>query len=214
MPSIYAIESGPVATLGYLVANEEAQTATVVDAPYDSHQWFLSKSSELGCTITHILLTHSHWDHTADCAPLQRATKAPVVVHERDLYRLADPMAHTGWPLPFTIEAPHSIITINDATSSFVTPACTFSVLHTPGHTEGGIVLLTPDQRIALVGDTLFAGSIGRTDLPGGNTEILIHSIRTQLLPLDDDVSVLPGHGPFTTIGAERTSNPFLLDAP
>jgi glyoxylase-like metal-dependent hydrolase (beta-lactamase superfamily II) len=211
MPTIHAIEAGPVATMGYLVANEETAAATVVDAPHASHEWFLTKAADLGCTITHIVLTHSHWDHTADSAPLQRATGAPVIVHERDLYRLADPMKHTLWPLPFTIDAPEFITTIDDASTTIVTTACTFDVLHTPGHTEGGIVLLTPDRRVALVGDTLFAGSVGRTDLPGGDMDTLLHSIRTQLMTLDDDVSVLPGHGPFTTIGAERASNPFIL---
>ncbi len=211
MPTIHAIEAGPVATLGYLVANEHTQAATVVDAPHASHEWFLAKAAELGCTITHIVLTHSHWDHTADCAPLQRATGAPVIVHKRDLYRLTDPMAHTIWPLPFTIDPPDTIITVDDSTSSIATKACTFDVLLTPGHTEGGIVLLTPDHGVAIVGDTLFAGSVGRVDLPGGDMQTLLHSIRTQLMPLADDVVVLPGHGPSTTIGAERMSNPYIL---
>jgi glyoxylase-like metal-dependent hydrolase (beta-lactamase superfamily II) len=86
----------------------------------------------------------------------------------------------------------------------------TGSILHTPGHTEGSVCLYLPDQTLLLAGDTLFAGSVGRTDLPGGNTSKLLHSIHERLLTLPDEVTVIPGHGPRTTIGSERASNPFL----
>jgi glyoxylase-like metal-dependent hydrolase (beta-lactamase superfamily II) len=206
---IFPIEAGPVATWGYLLTDGAAGCAVVIDAPMGCKDFFLRSAAAEGCKITDILLTHSHWDHTGDAAALQRATGAPVWVHADDDYRLREPNKYTGFPLPFQIEA--------SPADRFLTPGETYrcgdwelAIVHTPGHTEGGVCFIEKRRKLAFVGDTLFAGSVGRTDLPGGDTATLLRSIRERLFTLDDDCVVLPGHGERTRIGVERRANPFL----
>jgi hydroxyacylglutathione hydrolase len=144
-----------------------------------------------------------------DCAELVRRTGARVSVHPADAYRLLDPMEHTLWPLPFTIEPLVPDRLLEDGQT--IEPAgVMLSVLHTPGHTEGGLCFVDHEQRRVYAGDTLFAGSVGRTDLPGGDMDILVRSITKKLFELEDDYEVYSGHGPMTTIGRERRSNPFV----
>lgn len=212
MTSVFALECPPVATWCYMVSSPSTGTAYVIDAPFQSAASVLAEAERLGVRITDILLTHTHWDHTADCAELQRATGARVVVHQADLYRLTDPMKHTIWPLPFTIDPVDEVDCITNATT-LVTPIggpASLRVLHTPGHTEGGVCFVDDAARRVFAGDTLFAGSIGRVDLPGGDEQTLLNSIRTVLFQLDDDYHVYPGHGPTTSIGHERRTNPFV----
>lgn len=212
MNKILSFECGPVATNCYLVGDESTGLAFLIDAPKDCLQPVSSSLQEHGWKLSDILLTHTHWDHTADCFELQAATGARVVVHEADVYRLTDPMAHTIWPLPFTIPAVETFESISGAGGSLPVfeGTATLRWVHTPGHTEGGICLLDETHQKAYVGDTLFAGSIGRTDLPGGNMDELCRSIKEQLFCLTDSYTVFPGHGPVTTIGAERFMNPFV----
>lgn len=215
MTPVFALECPPVATWCYMVSNLELGTAYVIDAPYQSAHAVLEEAQRRGVKITDIFLTHTHWDHTADCAELQRSTGARVVVHEADLYRLTDPMKHTIWPLPFTIESVTEVECITAATST-VTPLGSkgaLRVLHTPGHTEGGVCFVDDAARRVFAGDTLFSGSVGRVDLPGGDAETLLRSIRDVLFQLDDDYTVYPGHGPTTRIGHERQFNPFVGEA-
>lgn len=200
---------GPVSTNAYLVTNTATHLAFVVDVPPESAQLLLRASADAGCKITDILLTHTHWDHTTDCGALVKETHARVSVHSQDAYRLLEPMRHTVWPLPFTIPAVVPDVLLEH--SVCITAAgVRLTVLHTPGHTEGGVCFVDEVNQWVFVGDTLFAGSVGRTDLPGGNMESLLASISTQLLTLPEDYKVLPGHGPETTIGKEIQENPFL----
>ncbi|MEY3385626.1 MAG: hypothetical protein RIR53_437 [Bacteroidota bacterium] len=207
---MFCFECGPVATNCYLVGDPATSTAYLVDAPYGAHEPVMRTLREQEWRLTDILLTHTHWDHTADCARIKRETGARVTVHVADLYRLTDPMAHTIWPLPFVIDPVLDAVTI-DSTASHVGLASggQLDVLHTPGHTEGGICFVDEPNARVFVGDTLFHQSVGRTDLPGGDMETLIESIRTELFKLPDSYVAWPGHGPQTTIGLERTSNPF-----
>lgn len=212
MFSIISFECGPVATNCYLVASEISKRAFLVDAPKDSLDAVSKALAVKGWTLTDILLTHTHWDHTADCFELQTRTGARVVVHKDDVYRLTDPMMHTIWPLPFTIPAVESFETVEGSagTLSILADTAHITWVHTPGHTEGGICFLDTSAGIAYVGDTLFAGSIGRTDLPGGDMDTLCRSIREALFCLPEQTTVLPGHGPTTTIGVEKLTNPFV----
>lgn len=213
MIRIHALESGPVATFGYLVLNSETASATVIDAPFGCSEHFLNVASDHGCTITDILLTHSHWDHTADCEPLRRATDARVYCHKADAHRLIDPMAHTIWPLPFEIDPIQGWVPFqlnSEGKGLIATPAITCTILHTPGHTEGSVVFHHVESSVVFVGDTLFAESVGRTDLPGGDFTLLQASIVRELWPLPEETICLPGHGPQTTIGHERENNPFV----
>lgn len=210
---MFCFECGPVATNCYLVGNPTSKMAYLIDAPYGAWEPVMSTLEREGWALTDILLTHTHWDHTADCAKLQRATQARVTVHEADLYRLTDPMAHTVWPLPFEIEPVLNATLLTNAHDAVVLSDGTrLEVLHTPGHTEGGICFVDRDTNRVFVGDTIFNGSVGRTDLPGGDMEILIQSIRTSLFPLPAEMVAWPGHGPETTIGQEKVSNPFAAE--
>ncbi|HYF03496.1 MAG TPA: MBL fold metallo-hydrolase [Patescibacteria group bacterium] len=206
---IYPLEAGPVATYGYLITDSETKKAVLVDTPKDCAEPFLQLLKDENLELERILLTHSHWDHTADAAEMQRRTGAPIYLHKDDEYRATDPGKYLGWKLPFEIEA----ISIDEFLKEGDTIECgrwKFDVIHTPGHTEGGVCFIDHAMKIALVGDTLFKSSVGRTDLPGGDAKMLLKSIREKLLTLPDDYTVLPGHGDMTTIGAERKRNPFL----
>lgn len=207
--SIHPIEAGPAATFGYLVIDNASKQCVVIDVPHNSADFFVETAEQNGAELQAILLTHSHWDHTADAVPLHKRTGAPVYIHADDEYRLVEPMRHTLWPLPFTIEgmSAQQHFTHGD-TIQF--GALSFEVRHTPGHSEGGVCFIDSKRKLAFVGDTLFAGSIGRTDLPGGDLATLLASIRRELFSLDDTMRIFPGHGPDSSIGHERQFNPFL----
>lgn len=208
--AVYPVEAGPVATFGYMVTDTVQGVAAVIDVPLESAEYFIEVAEQENVRIESIFLTHSHWDHTGDVAKLQRATGAKIYIHPDDEYRLGKPNEYTSIPLPFTIEpcAADGFMRHGDIISC---GGWHFEVRHTPGHTEGGVCFIDQAQKIAFVGDTLFAGSIGRTDLPGGDMNALLEAIRTQLFTLDDSIIALPGHGSHTTIGVEKRSNPFLL---
>ena len=212
MPNVFAFECGPVATNCYLVCDPSTKSAFVVDAPYGCTNVVIAEAKRQDCVISDIVLTHTHWDHTADCAPLARLTGAHVFVHVDDQFRLVDPMKHTLWPLPFTIEPvlnAHSLAG-ESGTIALSGRQAPLHYVHTPGHTEGGICLVERTERRVFVGDTLFCESVGRVDLPGGDGALLVQSIQAILFRLDDDFVVFPGHGPTTTIGHERQHNPFV----
>lgn len=206
-------ECGPVATNGYLLVNPDLAQAVVVDVPYEAAQVFLERAAQLGVTITDILLTHTHWDHTADAAVLVQKTGATVWVHADDVYRLVQPMEHTVWPLPFTIDPVQPDQLVDDG-STITVAGISLDVIHTPGHTEGGVCFIDHAMKRVYVGDTLFQGSIGRTDLPGGDFDVLMHSIQTKLYALPADYVAYPGHGGLTSIGEEMQSNPFVRGVP
>jgi len=206
---IFAAEAGLALTFGYCCVDARAKTAVIIDAPQYCDEVFGSLCEREGYSVAAILLTHSHWDHTASAAAMKRRFDAPLHIHRADEYRLTEPNAHTVWALPFVIESVTAEFYLENR-SILTFGGWNFEVRHTPGHTEGGVCFIEHERGLVLAGDTLFAQSIGRTDLPGGNFEELIASIRRELLPLPDETIVLPGHGDPTTIGEERLGNPFL----
>jgi glyoxylase-like metal-dependent hydrolase (beta-lactamase superfamily II) len=208
--SVYPVEAGPVATFGYMITDTKHNVAAIIDVPLESAEYFLEVAEQEKVKIESIFLTHSHWDHTGDVAKVQRATGAKVYIHPDDEYRLGKPNDYTSIPLPFTIE-PCKADGFMRHGDIITCGGWNFEVRHTPGHTEGGVCFIDHAQKLAFVGDTLFAGSIGRTDLQGGNTETLLNAIRAQLFTLDDSFIALPGHGTHTTIGVEKRTNPFLM---
>lgn len=212
MNNILSFECGPVATNCYLVGDEVTKRAFLVDAPKDCALLVLDALANRGWKLTEILLTHTHWDHTADCHEIQSATGAKVVVHQADVYRLTEPMSHTIWPLPFVIPAVNEFETMSGISGVLDVLGGTESInwIHTPGHTEGGVCFVDEPRHVVYAGDTLFAGSIGRTDLPGGDMTTLCNSIHDALFCLPDQTTVFPGHGPTTTIGVEKKTNPFV----
>ena len=199
---------GPLQCNCTILADEETREAIVID-PGDEISRIHRRLSALGLTLKQILVTHAHIDHVGGALKLKRLTDAPIYLNEADLPLLeimADQAAWVGVDTPETAPPDEGL---RDATTVGLAnyPA---QVIHTPGHTQGSICLHFAPLKMVLAGDTLFAGSIGRTDLPGGDGEQIIHSIQNRLLTLPDDTKVVPGHGPATTIGKERRTNPFL----
>lgn len=208
--TLFFKECGPVATNTYLIHSDGSAAALIVDAPMGSVEALGKVVEDKGLHPVALVLTHTHWDHTADAAKMKRRWPGMTVyVHPGDEYRLTEPAKHTVWPLPFTLEALEADRHLQGG-DRLELEGMEFEVLHTPGHTEGGICLLEKNEGVVFVGDTLFSGSVGRTDLPGGDWGTLLASIRAQLLTLPDNIIVYPGHGPATTIGDERETNPFL----
>jgi hydroxyacylglutathione hydrolase len=202
------VESGPFYTASYLVGDERTGKAIVVDAPKDSTLHLLGAASRLNLTIELIVNTHGHWDHIADNAALQLQTLAPIAIHRLDEPRIQNPRP-VFFNLRFDIP-PTKAGRYLESGDLIEVGGLKFDVLFTPGHSEGGICLYEQKEKVLFSGDTLFAGGVGRVDLPGGDWDTLMTSIHQKLLTLEDDVTVYPGHGPPTTIGAERKRNPFL----
>ena len=192
-----------------VLGDEESHEAIVVDPGYDIPR-ILAVLAKHQFTVKQIVVTHAHIDHIASALDLKQITGAPILYSQDDLPLVAMMDAQAGWlnvAIP-TVKPPDHSPADGEQVSVRGIEA---TVLHTPGHTEGSLCLHVPAANLLLAGDTLFAGGVGRTDLPGGNTEKLLTSIRERLLPLPDATQVIPGHGPATTIARERATNPFLI---
>lgn len=164
-----------------------------------------------------VVLTHGHLDHTFSVLPVCQARDVPAYIHPSDRPALADPWTSMGlavgapiWGASgLTFAEPDDVLSLDDHARVDLA-GMSFTVRHAPGHTQGSVVLQAEES--VFTGDVLFAGSIGRTDLPGGSGSAMLDSLRTVILPLDDELMVCPGHGPRTTIGRERATNPFLRE--
>ena len=199
---------GPLRCICTILGDEVTHEAMVVD-PGDNIPEILSRLQKHGLSVRQIVVTHAHIDHVGGAALLKRVTGAPVFLNQQDLGLLGAMEIQAGWlgiPTPKVVPPDASA----DDGLTVGLPTLQAEVIHTPGHTPGSICLLFPKHGLLLAGDTLFAGSIGRTDLPGGDGRQILRSLRDRLLVLPDATRVLPGHGPDTTIGEERQSNPFL----
>jgi glyoxylase-like metal-dependent hydrolase (beta-lactamase superfamily II) len=200
---------GPLACNCSILADETARRATVVD-PGEDIQKILAVLAQHHLTVEQIVVTHAHIDHVGGAVRLKRLTGAPITMNQLDLPLLKMMDIQAGWlgVAPPEVSDPDVDATDLMALRIAEEPA---EVLHTPGHTEGSICVHLPGPQLLLAGDTLFAGSIGRTDLPGGDLKKILRSLKERLLPLADATRVIPGHGAVTTIGRERDTNPFLI---
>jgi hydroxyacylglutathione hydrolase len=198
---------------GYLVSCEQTREAVLID-PGDEVGELLAAVEGGRLDVKLILLTHAHLDHVTGVGRAKTALGAPVWLHRDDLF-LYQGVVEQGRMFGLSVEAQPPVDAFYEAQSLFAFGRYVVEVLPTPGHCPGGVCLAIgpaeSDARELFVGDTLFAGSIGRTDLPGGSLPVLLQSIRTVLFRFPDDTPVHSGHGPDTTIGAERRSNPFLV---
>jgi glyoxylase-like metal-dependent hydrolase (beta-lactamase superfamily II) len=209
------VESRAVAPFhknGFVVACEETRQAVLID-PGDEVDELLAIVRERSLSVGHILVTHGHMDHVAGITAARRATAAPVALHRDDVF-LYETAVQQGRMFGYEVVQPEPPDIFLEPNMRIRCGSLEIEVVHTPGHSPGGVCfLVAPAGSRAIevfAGDTLFAGSIGRTDLPRGDYKTLMASIRDRLMTLPDDLPVHPGHGPSTTIGAERRSNPFL----
>jgi hydroxyacylglutathione hydrolase len=190
----------------YLLWSDSDSAAILID-PADASRIVLDFAREHGLQIRLIVITHGHADHIVGLEYFQRETGAEIAIHPEDAPMLTDPHANLSVMFGERLIAPPAGRLLRDG-ETISLGAESMTVVHSPGHTPGGICLV--GGGLAITGDTLFAGSVGRTDLPGGDTDELMTSIRTRLLTFPDETKVFPGHGPQTTIGRERVENPFL----
>ncbi len=206
---------GPFFKNGFVIGCEETREAVIID-PGDEVDDLLAVAERQSLAIRHILLTHAHVDHITGVGAAKKALGVPIYLHRDDLF-LYDDVVQIGAMFGMRVQPapPVDIFYIRGQ----IIPFGGYEAVphHTPGHCPGGVCLEIRKKgqpgKDLFVGDTLFAGSIGRTDLPGGNLETLLASIRTVLFAFGDDARVYPGHGPQTTIGQERRTNPFLQGA-
>ena len=199
---------GPLACNCTILGDPESGEAIVID-PGDEISRIHKRLTAHGLKLKQILITHAHIDHVGGALKLKRLTGAPILLNENDLPLLAmmdEQAAWLGIATPETAPPDEGLID-GQQVGIEAYPA---KVIHTPGHTQGSVCLHFAPLKMVIAGDTLFAGSIGRTDLPGGDSDQIIESIHARLLTLPNETKVVPGHGPMTAIGAERKSNPFL----
>ena len=198
---------GPIQANCYILGCERTREAAVIDPGGDSDKILIALAKDrLRCV--YIINTHGHFDHSGENKRLKEVTGSQLLIHRADVPMILHQGASgRSWgmnvdnsPPPDRYLEEDDIITFGDIS---------LKVLHTPGHSPGGISLFS--DKMVFVGDTLFAGSIGRTDFPGGDYEGLIRNVREKIFPLGDDVVVYPGHGPKTTVGRERRTNPFFI---
>lgn len=202
------ITVGPFAMNAYLLWCDETQAALVID-PGDEIERIVYELEHEGLRPERIVLTHGHIDHVMFAHEMQKKFQLKLYLHRDDVFLVENmnrQAAMLGMMMPGLV-APRIDGYLSEG-DTLTFGKQTLKILHGPGHSPGSIMLI--GEELAVVGDVLFQGSIGRTDLPNGSYDVLINSIRTKLLPLKDDILVLPGHGETTTIGAERRSNPFL----
>ncbi len=197
---------GPIQTNCYVVVDESTSTAAVID-PGGDVQDILAAAEEMRAEIRYVVNTHAHFDHVASNAGLIAATHARLVLHEADAPLLANGggadlfgISGVSSPKPDVLLKEGDLLTLGETR---------FLIIHTPGHTPGGISLYVESASAVFSGDCLFYAGVGRTDLPGGDYDTLMASVG-RLLALPDDTIVYPGHGPTTTIGEEKANNPFL----
>ena len=223
---IAAFPAGPWGTNCYVVATAPGTECVVVDPGMEATEGVARVVEEHRLKPVSVLVTHGHVDHMFCVAPVAGGYDATAWIHPSDRHLLTDPLAGMSAETArmmlggdYSWEEPDDVRELTDL-QELELAGVRFVVDHTPGHTEGSVTFRTPYPDLADVsevmfsGDLLFAGSIGRTDLPGGDHPTMLHSLATKVLPLADDIVVLPGHGEQTTIGRERATNPFLQDLP
>ncbi|MGH2965193.1 MAG: MBL fold metallo-hydrolase [Solirubrobacterales bacterium] len=201
---------GPVSENCYLAFLDGADRGVIVD-PGDEPERILAAVEALGIDVDAILLTHCHFDHIGAVAPVAKATRAPVYCPEIEVPLLTDIMSYVPWPGfgPFESYDPEHTVTGGEHLSL---AGLEIDVLFTPGHSPGHVTYAIPDEEALFSGDVLFKGSVGRVDLPGGDWDTLLESIRGLVEGYPEETVVHPGHMAVTTLGAERASNPFLAE--
>jgi hydroxyacylglutathione hydrolase len=199
---------GPLQCNCSVIGDPGTREAIVID-PGDDIDRVIAALDKHNLTVKQIVITHAHIDHVGGAMKLKKLTGAPILLNENDaaLLKMLDiQAAWVGMKSPGAVAIDSALSSGDQVTVGSISG----NVIHTPGHTEGSICIYFPAQEKLIAGDTLFAGSIGRTDLPGGSFDKIMRSLHREVLSLPDETLVVPGHGELTTIGEERATNPFL----
>lgn len=210
MIQVRQLPLGPLQTNCYLVGCEETQLAAVIDPAWDGRA-IVAAAEDDGWDISHILITHAHFDHVAGLQETKQLTGAPIYIHPDAVEMLSNTTMSAAF-FGLRVPAPPQPDHLLSAGQAVTVGNLKLLTLYTPGHAPGHVCFHLPEYRVLFDGDVLFRDGIGRTDLPGGDYDQLMNSIKGELLPLPDETRVFSGHGPATTIGEERRNNPFLDD--
>lgn len=212
MAEITRLVVGPLEVNCYIYWDNKTKEAFVIDPGGDAGE-IMTELKDKGLCVRYIINTHGHFDHVGADAELKAGCEAVVAIHSGDVSLLAQAHEHAVFFGAAADKQPEPDMLINDG-DTIAAGGLSLKVIHTPGHTRGGVCLYNEADSVLFTGDTLFAGSIGRTDFEGGSYDEIMRSIKYKILPLGDHVKVLPGHGPSSTIAEEKESNPFLTGRP
>lgn len=210
---IHAFPAGPIPTNAYLLTEPALGQAVLIDAPEGVWAEVEPVLEREKCRLTDLWITHGHWDHVQGAAEVVRATGAKVTAHKADQRLIESPQVMSAYLAPGTRLEPVKVDTWLTPPQKFQALGAGVEVRHVPGHCPGNVLFYFERSGTVFVGDALFRGSIGRTDLPGGGFEMLANSIRTQIYTLPDETVVYSGHGPETTVGEEKAGNPHVRAA-
>ncbi len=207
-PLVVQIPTGPIGTNCYVYGDPDTRRGWIID-PGDDAAAIADVVAQHGLVVEAILITHAHWDHVGAVRALREATGAPFLAPEGEVQDLRQAAVRAQLAFGYSIDQPPEPDRLLRDGDVLQAGNLTLRVYHAPGHTPGHVILV--GDGLAFVGDVVFAGSVGRTDLPGGDWETLQRTLRERILVLPDDTVLYPGHGPSTTVGRERISNPFLV---
>ncbi|MAS64371.1 MAG: MBL fold metallo-hydrolase [Coraliomargarita sp.] len=206
---IISQELPPIGTNAIALINTARSECIIIDAPQEAYNWAIKIARDHECEIVALILTHGHWDHIIDAHKFSTAG-IQTFGHREDGQMFADPKIMMNYALPEIELLPVEINQWVQHGQHLDILGVQMEILHVPGHCPGNILVYLPCQEAAIVGDVIFSGSVGRYDLPGGDFEVLQQSIRKEVYSLPDSTTLYPGHGPTTTVGHEKVSNPFV----
>ncbi len=202
-------ELPPIGTNAFALIEPALKQCVIVDAPAQAYDWATQIAEKHGCSIVALILTHGHWDHILDGHKFADAG-IPVYGHREDTEMFASPSKMASYAIPGLELRPVPISNWIQGGDQLELLGTKMEIRHVPGHCPGNVLIYLPSEQASIVGDVIFAGSVGRYDLPGGDFSVLSKSIQTQVYTLPEDTTIYPGHGPATTVACEKTSNPFV----